>query len=32
MVMQGSTLYYPSEIYTLLGVKPFAPPPRVIAQ
>ena len=29
LVMKGGTIYYPSEIYAALSVKPFAPPPTV---
>ena len=29
MVMRGGVLYYPSEIYAALGIRPFAEPPPV---
>lgn len=29
MVMKGGTIYLPSEIYTALGIKPFAAPPSI---
>lgn len=29
MVMAGGTIYFPSEIYAMLGIAPFAPAPRV---
>ena len=29
LVMKGSELYYPHEIYDALSIKPFATPPRV---
>lgn len=29
MVMKGGTVYFPAEIYTALGIAPFAPPPPV---
>lgn len=32
MVMRGDTIYYPQEIYQVLGVKPFQAPPRILAQ
>ena len=31
MVMRGGVVYYPSEIYTALGIRPFAQPPTVRA-
>jgi hypothetical protein len=30
MVLKGGAVYYPSEIYTVLGVKPFADAPPVV--
>jgi imidazolonepropionase-like amidohydrolase len=30
MVMKGDTIYYPSEIYDYLGVKPFVAPPKMV--
>ncbi|QWP74875.1 amidohydrolase family protein [Lysobacter sp. K5869] len=31
LVLQGQTAYYPSEVYAELGVKPFAPPAKVVS-
>jgi hypothetical protein len=31
MVMRGGVLYFPSEIYSALGIRPFAEPPVVTA-
>lgn len=31
MVMRGGAIYYPSEIYTMLSIQPFASPPPVTA-
>ena len=30
MVMRGGVLYFPSEIYDALGIRPFAEPPRLV--
>jgi len=29
MVMKGGAIYFPEEIHEAMGVKPFAPRPRV---
>ena len=30
MVVKDGTFYYPAEIYTKLGIKPFAAAPKVV--
>ena len=31
MVSRGGTVYFPDEVYTKLGIKPFSTPPKVEA-
>jgi hypothetical protein len=32
LVMKGGSIYFPNEIYTVLGIKPFAEQPNVPAK